>query len=175
MSFNLRRRTRSFNDIDHNFHVLDWLLRGHLDDSNVRELSAGRVEGLLEVEELIVGAPGVGEDVEQKLTHIRHDGLYTGKIYANQIELGGFEEDEDGRTQIRGGYLNTDVIEAESITTEHLEAESITAEKLQINNLLEISTELGGGGVFLSVDGLSVYDDQGNMRVHIGRIEEAEE
>jgi len=169
MSFTLRRRVRNFNDADHNFHVLDWLLRGHLDDSNIRQLSAGRVEGVLEVGELVVGP--ADEELEGKLTHIRHDGLYTGKIYANQIELGGFEEDEDGRTQIRGGYLNTDVIEAESITTEHLEAESITAEKLQINDLLEITTELGGGGVVLSVDGLSVYDDQDNLRVHIGRIE----
>ncbi len=166
MSFNLRRRVKNFNDVSHNFHVMDWLLRGHLDDSNIRQISAGRVEGVLEVGELVVG------DVENgRLTHIRHDGVYTGKIYANQIELGGFEEDEQGRTQIRGGYLDTKVIEAESITTEHLEAESITADKLQINNLLEITTELGGGGVVLSVDGLTVYDDNDNMRVHIGRIE----
>lgn len=170
MSFTLRRRTRNFSDIDHNFHVLDWLLRGHLDDSNIRELSAGRVEGVLEVGELVVGA--ADEDVEQKLTHIRHDGIYTGKVYANQIELGGFEEDEQGRTQIRGGYLDTKVIEAESITTEHLDADSVTADKISVETLLEITTDLGGGGVKLSVDGLTVYDDQDNMRVHIGRIEE---
>lgn len=150
--------------------MLDWLLRGHLDDSNIRELSAGRVEGVLEVGELVVGA--ADEDVEQKLTHIRHDGIYTGKVYANQIELGGFEEDEQGRTQIRGGYLDTKVIEAESITTEHLDADSVTADKISVETLLEITTDLGGGGVKLSVDGLTVYDDQDNMRVHIGRIEE---
>lgn len=152
--------------------MLDWLLRGHLDDSNIRELSAGRVEGVLEVGELVVGA--ADEDVEQKLTHIRHDGIYTGKVYANQIELGGFEEDEQGRTQIRGGYLDTKVIEAESITTEHLDADSVTADKISVETLLEITTDLGGGGVKLSVDGLTVYDDQDNMRVHIGRIEEVE-
>jgi len=145
---------------------MDWLLRGHLDDSNIRQLSAGRVEGVLEVGELVVGGIENG-----RLTHIRHDGIYTGKIYANQIELGGFEEDEQGRTQIRGGYLDTNVIEAESITTKHLAAESITADKLQINDLLEITTDLGGGGIVLSVDGLTVYDDNDNMRVHIGRIE----
>lgn len=143
-----------------------------MDDSNIRELSAGRVEGVLEVGELVVGA--VDEDVEQKLTHIRHDGIYTGKVYANQIELGGFEEDEQGRTQIRGGYLDTKVIEAESITTEHLDADSVTADKISVETLLEITTDLGGGGVKLSVDGLTVYDDQDNMRVHIGRIEEVE-
>lgn len=141
-----------------------------MDDSNIRELSAGRVEGVLEVGELVVGA--ADEDVEQKLTHIRHDGIYTGKVYANQIELGGFEEDEQGRTQIRGGYLDTKVIEAESITTEHLDADSVTADKISVETLLEITTDLGGGGVKLSVDGLTVYDDQDNMRVHIGRIEE---
>ena len=143
-----------------------------MDDSNIRELSAGRVEGVLEVGELVVGA--ADEDVEQKLTHIRHDGIYTGKVYANQIELGGFEEDEQGRTQIRGGYLDTKVIEAESITTEHLDADSVTADKISVETLLEITTDLGGGGVKLSVDGLTVYDDQDNMRVHIGRIEEVE-
>jgi len=169
MSFNLRRRTRNFSDIDYNFHVLDWLLRGHLDDSNIRQISAGRVEGVLEVGEIVVG--GLDEDVAGKLTHIRHDGIYTGKIYANQIELGGFEEDEEGRTQIRGGYLNTDVIEAGSITTQHLSAKSVTAEKISISNLLQITTDLGGGGIVLSVDGLTVYDDHDNMRVHIGRIE----
>ena len=170
MAFNLRRSTKNFSDVNYNFHVIDWLLRGHLDDSNIRQISAGRVEGVLEVGELVVG-----EVDDSRLTHIRSDGIYTGKIYASQIELGGFEEDDEGRTQIRGGYLDTKVIEAESIYTEHLAAESITADKLQINNLLEITTELGGGGVILSVDGLTVYDDHGNMRVHIGRIDVEEE
>jgi len=173
MSFAIRRNVKSFSDINHNFHVLDWLLRGNLDTDNVREISSVKITGVLEAEEIIIGANTAfeeGYDYRGKLTYLNSQGIYTGRIYANQIELGGIEEDDTGTTVIQGGYLNTQVIEAGTITTEKLAAGSVTADKISVNNLLEITTHLGGGGVILSSDGISVYDEFQNLRVHIGRI-----
>ena len=141
MSFMLRRNTKTFNDVNHNFHVLDWMMRGHLNSSNIQSVDAVKIEGTLQAHQVVVGegtAFEEGYDYRGKVTQLTNEGVYTGKIYANQIEVAGFEEDDDGRTIIKGGYINTDV----------LEANSIEADKLRVNNLSAISayfTELYTG------------------------------
>ena len=152
MSFMLRRSTKNFNDVNHNFHVVDWLLRGHIDSSNVREIEALKISGVLQANQIVVGSGTAfeeGYDYRGKVTQLTDEGVYTGKIYANQIEVAGFK-DEDGKTTIEGGYINTDV----------LEANSIEADKLRVNDLSAVSayfTELYTGS---ATDFVYLYEEE---------------
>ena len=153
MAFNLRRNIKNFNDVQHNFHILDWLLQGHLDSSHIRDVDALRVSGMLEADQITIGTGTEfqsGYDYRGKVTQLSDEGLYTGKIYANQIEVAGFEEDEEGTTIIKGGYINADVIEAKSIE----------AEKLKVSDLSAISayfTELYTGS---ASDFVYIYEEE---------------
>lgn len=152
MSFMLRRNTKNFNDVNHNFHVVDWLLRGHIDSSNINSVEAVKIEGTLQADQVVVGEGTSfeeGYDYRGKVTQLTNEGVYTGKVYANQIEVAGFEQDDDGKTTIKGGYINTDV----------LEANSIEADKLRVNDLSAVSayfTELYTGS---ASDFVYIYEE----------------
>ncbi len=158
MAFNLRRNVKNFNDVQHNFHILDWLLQGHLESGNIADVSAAKISGLLEAEQISIGAGTQfeeGYDYRGKVTQLTDSGVYTGKIYANQIELGGYE-DEDGVTVIKGGYINTNV----------LAANSIEAEKLSVRDLSAISayfTELYTGS---AADFVYIYEEDGSPYIN---------
>jgi len=129
MSFAIRRNVKSMTDINHNFHVLNWLLQGNLETGNIRELDSTKITGTLQADQIVIGENTEfeeGYDYRGKVTALTEQGVYTGKIYANQIELGGID-DEDGMTILRGGYINTEVIEANSITAEKMHVTDLTA------------------------------------------------
>jgi hypothetical protein len=158
MSFAIKRNVKTTSDINHNFHVLDWLLRGNLSTENIGSISVDKITGSLRATEIIIGASTefeAGYDYRGKLTYLSESGIYTGKIYASQIELGSMDE-EDGMTIIRGGYLNTETIEASSIT----------ADKLFVNDLTAITanfTYLRSGSVS---DYVELYESAGKPYVN---------
>lgn len=154
MSFAIRRNVKSMTDINHNFHVLNWLLQGNLDSENVRELSSTKITGVLQAESIIIGSNTEfeeGYDYRGKITALTEQGVYTGKIYANQIELGGIEH-EDGMTILRGGYINTEVIEANSIT----------AEKMHVTDLTAITGDFSYLKAGSTNDYVTLYESEGN-------------
>lgn len=157
MSFTIRRNVKSYSDINHNFHVLDWLMRGNIDSDNINSVSVDKISGSIVADEVTIGASTTfeeGYDYTGKLTYLSESGIYTGVIYADQIHLGNIEH-EDGMTVIRGGYLNADVIEANSII----------AEKLNVNDLSAISgnfTDLTCGS---DSDYVTLYESAGKPYV----------
>ena len=157
MSFAIRRNVKSNADINHNFHVLDWLLRGNISTENINSVSVDKISGTIRADEVTIGANTFfeeGYDYRGKMTYLNEEGIYTGKIYASQIELGSIGQ-EEGMTVIRGGYLNTETIEASSIT----------ADKLYVNDLTAITanfTQLQSGS---PSDYIALYESGGNPYV----------
>src|SRR5690606_32983129 len=58
--------------------------------------------------------------------------------YEDQVQLAML-----GDTIIIGGYLNTELIAADSISTKHLAAGAVTADKLNVDDLSAITANLG--------------------------------
>ena len=83
------------------------------------------------------------ESVNYKIAYLREQMeqqlLNLGDLaYEDQVQLAML-----GDTIIIGGYLNTELIAADSISTRHLAAGAVTAEKLNVDDLSAITANLG--------------------------------
>jgi predicted phage tail protein len=105
-------------------------------------------------------------------TKIANDSISAPKLKANSVDA----------NKITAGAVTTEKIATNAITTDRIAANAVTADKINVNMLSAIAADLGTvtAGVAKSADGkfeidlvnrtLKVFDDQGRLRVQLGKL-----
>lgn len=87
--------------------------------------------------------------------------------FAEQAQLAAL-----GKTVIVGGYLNTELIAADSILTRHLAAGAVTAEKIEVDTLSAISANIGdvtaGSLTGVTITGSTIRTAASGTRAEMG-------
>ena len=139
----LRKNVNNFNDVNYNFQLIERLLTGHgLDGDYIRELPALKISGVLQAHQVSIGnethfAEGYDPAAVAKRAQDYIDNFKStlgDMAYQDKVEYATL-----GETLVRGGYLQTVMIDAGSITTGELNANLIKARTLKADRL-----ELGG-------------------------------
>lgn len=105
-------------------------------------------------------------------TKIANDSISAPKLKANSVDA----------NKITAGAVTTEKIATNAITTDRIAANAVTADKINVDILSAIAADLGTvtAGVAKSADGkfeidlvnrtLKVFDDQGRLRVQLGKL-----
>lgn len=99
----MRKNIKNWNDANHNFNIISWLLTGHLGNEHVLYIDAIKVRGTLEASQIIVGNETVFEDG------------YDPSEKADQGDVDAHNDDEHPHNVGSKIFLNSDGVTAKAM------------------------------------------------------------